>query len=215
MNYQRFIDCFSKVNVLSLPGKQAHLEVAPLHRYQSLKDEHYQHLMRSAKEAAVLLYCYPREDKMQLTLIQRTLDGGVHSGQIAFPGGKMEGKDSSLWSTALRECEEELGTRPKAAMPLLSLTPIYIPPSDFMVSPFLAVDIKAPKIKIDPREVALHIELPIEKLIALKIKQKPIPEGSLKNTIVPCYTYESHFIWGATAMILTEFKFVLQNSISN
>lgn len=57
--------------------------------------------------------------------------------------------------------------------------------------------------------------MPIEKLISLKIKQKPIPSGALKGTVVPSYTFENHFIWGATAMILTEFKFILQNPISN
>ncbi|NDE29990.1 MAG: coenzyme A pyrophosphatase, partial [Flavobacteriia bacterium] len=72
-----------------------------------------------------------------------------------------------------------------------------------------------PKISPEPKEVALHIEMPIEKLISLKIKQKPIPSGALMGTVVPSYFFENHFIWGATAMILTEFKFILQNPISN
>lgn len=215
MDYQTFIDCLSKVADLNLPGKSAHLEAAPLHRLQSLHQENYRDQIQTAKQAAVLLNCYPKKQAMQLSLIQRTLDGGVHSGQIAFPGGKKEKKDGSLWATALREYQEELGSKPYSSSPLLQLSSIYIPPSDFLVTPFIAVEPDTPTISPEPKEVALHIEMPIETLISLKIKQKPIPSGALKGTVVPSYTFENHFIWGATAMILTEFKFILQNPISN
>ena len=215
MNYQTFLDCISKVADLNLSGKSVHIEAAPLHRIQSLHREKYHDQIQTAKQAAVLLNCYPKNESMQLSLIQRTIDGGVHSGQIALPGGKKEEKDKSLWYTALREYKEELGSIPFSNSPLLQLSSIYIPPSDFLVTPFLSVNPIAPKIIPDPKEVALHIELPIEKLISLKIKQKPIPSGALKGRVVPSYTFENHFIWGATAMILTEFKYILQNSISN
>jgi 8-oxo-dGTP pyrophosphatase MutT (NUDIX family) len=69
-----------------------------------------------------------------LVLIVRNSYEGVHSGQIAFPGGKWETEDFSV--TALRETHEEVGIHP-IRWKLLSFTPTYIPPSNFMVHPFL------------------------------------------------------------------------------
>ena len=208
MDYQTFMKCVSNVKDFSLPGKHAHILTAPIERraqFEQLPTE-----FPEAKRAAVLLYCYPKEGRMHLSLIKRAHYDGPNSGQISLPGGKPEDSDQSLWHTALRECSEELGVMPQESKPLLNLSPIYIPPSNFLVSPFVVVDAITPRFTPDPREVAQHIEIPLRELILTKVKQRNLNQGVSKGTTVPCYIYEEHTIWGATAMILSEFKFFLE-----
>lgn len=159
----------------------------------------------NATKAAVLLYFYENEGQLNLTLIKRTTYDGPHSGQISFPGGKPESVDSSLWETAKREFEEELGVTISLNESFLTLSPVYIPPSNFLVTPFVFVAKMRPFFQIDSREVALQLDISLNELIHLKIKQRPLLEDIHKGVIVPCYTYKEHMIWGATAMILSEF----------
>lgn len=168
--------------------------------------EYYQ----NARKASVLLCFYEHKDELYLTLIKRTTYDGPHSGQISFPGGKPVSLDSSLWDTAKREFKEELGVDLSSASPLLTLSRVYIPPSNFLVTPFVAVVKKKPFFHLDSREVALKIDISLYELIHLKIKQCPILEGNHKGVVVPCYVYEGHMIWGATAMVLSEFILFLK-----
>jgi 8-oxo-dGTP pyrophosphatase MutT (NUDIX family) len=209
MDYKTFMDCVSNVKDFSLPGKQAHLRTMPKERKKQLENLSKEH--PNAKYAAVLIYCYPKNGIMHMSLIKRTTYKGPHSGQISLPGGKPEAVDKSLWHTALRECKEELGVSLLGSKPLLNLSPIYIPPSNFLVSPFVVVYPSSPVFAPDPREVAQHIEIPLSELIQLKVKQSLLYEGVFKGTTVPSYIYEEHTIWGATAMILSEFKFFLEH----
>ena len=171
--------------------------------------EYYQ----NARKASVLLCFYEHKDELYLTLIKRTTYDGPHSGQISFPGGKPVSLDSSLWDTAKREFKEELGVDLSSASPLLTLSRVYIPPSNFLVTPFVAVVKKKPFFHLDSREVALKIDISLYELIHLKIKQCPILEGNHKGVVVPCYVYEGHMIWGATAMVLSEFILFLKERI--
>ena len=168
--------------------------------------EYYQ----NARKASVLLCFYEHKDELYLTLIKRTTYDGPHSGQISFPGGKPVSLDSSLWDTAKREFKEELGVDLASASPLLTLSRVYIPPSNFLVTPFVTVVKKKPFFHLDSREVALKIDISLYELIHLKIKQCPILEGNHKGVVVPCYVYEGHMIWGATAMVLSEFILFLK-----
>ena len=168
--------------------------------------EYYQ----NARKASVLLCFYEHKDELYLTLIKRTTYDGPHSGQISFPGGKPVSLDSSLWDTAKREFKEELGVDLSSASPLLTLSRVYIPPSNFLVTPFVTVVKKKPFFHLDSREVALKIDISLYELIHLKIKQGPILEGNHKGVVVPCYVYEGHMIWGATAMVLSEFILFLK-----
>lgn len=213
MKYQSFVDSFSKVKEFPLPGKKAQLLAAPLNRIREMPPESV--YLKVAKQAAVLLYCYPKGGQMHLSLIKRTEYEGVHSGQISFPGGKKEKSDRSLQHTAVRECNEELGTHINEKKQLISLTPLYIPPSNFLVTPFLAYESFYPKFSPDLREVAIHIEIPLFKILELEIEQHRLETSLGKEIQVPCFTYQNHFIWGATAMILSEFKVFLALLRSN
>jgi 8-oxo-dGTP pyrophosphatase MutT (NUDIX family) len=213
MDYKTFIDSFSKVKDFSLPGLSAQLRAAPPHRLKEIPLTSAD--FKNAKKAAVLLYCYPKANQMQLSLIKRTDYGGVHSGQISLPGGKPEQFDATLQDTALRECKEELGIPLQTVQDLVPLTPLYIPPSNFLVSPYITYESRCPDFFPDSREVAAHIELPLFKLMELELEQREIPDGPFHGSPVPCYLYEGHMVWGATAMILTEFKVVLTALNSN
>ena len=220
MDYQTFINCIPKVNDFSLPGKRGHAIMAPysiLRLYLS-NEEVFQHENdlenhQNTRKASVLLYFYEHKDELYLTLIKRTTYDGPHSGQISFPGGKPMPLDSDLWETATREFKEELGVDLSSVSPLLTLSQVYIPPSNFLVTPFVAVVRKKPFFQLDSREVALQINVSLDELIRLKIKQCPILDGSHKGVIVPCYVCKGHMIWGATAMILSEFTLFLKERI--
>ena len=217
MDYQTFVNCISKVNNFPLPGKRGHVIMAPysIRRLYLSNEKVFQHendleYYQNARKASVLLYFYEYKNELYLTLIKRTTYDGPHSGQIGLPGGKPLSLDFSLWDTAKREFKEELGVDLLSASPLLSLSPVYIPPSNFFVTPFVAVVKKKPFFYLNSREVALKINISLDELINLKIKQCPILEGNHKGVVVPCYIYKGHMIWGATAMILSEFTLFLK-----
>jgi 8-oxo-dGTP pyrophosphatase MutT (NUDIX family) len=211
MDYQMFSDCFSNVKDFTGSEKSLYNHTASVH----LKNVFAQSPKAppDAKPAAVLLFCYPKLGTMHLSLIKRAEYDGVHSGQISLPGGKKESTDTSLLHTALRECNEELGTTVAQASPHICLPPIYIPPSNFLVSPYVVSVPYTPVFSPDPREVAQHLQLPLRQLIDFDMEQRSLPYGSNTGMTVPCFVFEGHLIWGATAMILFEFKTFLASRI--
>ena len=122
--------------------------------------------------------------------------------------------NEKLVDTALRECSEELGIQ-IVNKNLFPLTPLYIPPSNFLVSPFVTFENFNPKFNLDKREVAAHIQIPLFKLMELNIEKRHLEQGIQIGTEVPCFYYEKNLIWGATAMILAEFKSFLTSLSSN
>lgn len=126
-----------------------------------------------------------------------------------MPGGKKDKKDKNLWETAKRELNEELGVSISSIKKLKKLKNLYIPPSNFLVTPFLAYTKKIPDFKINKREVAELIILKIKDLILFKKVYQSVTNSYLNNVKVPGYKLNKNFIWGATAMILKEFKHIL------
>ena len=203
------MDCVSNVKDFSLPGKQAHLRTMPKERKKQLENLSKEH--PNAKYAAVLIYCYPKNGIMHMSLIKRTTYKGPHSGQISLPGGKPEAVDKSLWHTALRECKEELGVSLLGSKPLLNLSPIYIPPSNFLVSPFIVVDPSSPVFAPDPREVAQHIEIPLSELIQLKVKQSLLYEALPRNR-GPQARLPSQSTWICRSVLSTQVNTIIQQT---
>ena len=209
MNYKKFSDCISNVKYFNLTRKSEYSHLANKQRKKHLNKDPASYVY--AKKAGVMLFCYPKNNNMHLSLIKRSEYNGVHSGQISLPGGKNEKEDLSIWDTAIRECNEELGVSLTQKNPLMSLTPTYVPPSNFLVSPFVVAEKYYPNFNPNKREVAIHIELPLDELIRFKIKEHVLKGGSSQNKTVPCFIFEDHVIWGATAMILFEFKVLLES----
>jgi 8-oxo-dGTP pyrophosphatase MutT (NUDIX family) len=209
MDYHKFSDSFSNLKDLKLPGKSLFSQLSSKHKIKYLDNNLVSTV--NVRKAGVMLFCYPKNNNMHLSLIKRSKYDGVHSGQICLPGGKQEKEDISIWNTARRECREELGVFLTQNKPMIALTPTYIPPSNFLVSPFVTFEKTYPSFNPNRREVAMHIELPLKELIKFKIKQLNLNEASCPNKKVLGFIFDNHIIWGATAKILLEFKFLLES----
>lgn len=165
-----------------------------------------------ARPSAVLALTFPKDDILHLLFMRRTEDGRAHSGQISFPGGRQEPFDADLRATALREAGEEVGILSADVTILGALTPLYIPVSNFMVYPFVGYSAQPPAYNPSLAEVAEILELPADDLFlpATKIttRVRPASVPGLELT-VPAYSLpDGTFIWGATAMILSELEAV-------
>ncbi len=153
----------------------------------------------------LLLYCV--DGKLHLVLTRRPDYDGVHSGQISFPGGRHEPPET-LEMTALRETHEEIGILPADVELLGSLTPLFVVPSNFEVHPFVGRYTREgrPVFVPDTREVAAILETPLHLLLdpMTRVEEEMELRGGLRLR-VPCFRVGEQRVWGATAMILSEF----------
>ncbi|MGM0613375.1 MAG: NUDIX hydrolase [Bacteroidota bacterium] len=188
-----------------LPGLLSHKEMAPLNR--EMEFDH----SSSARESAVLIALYPHNSLWHLCFIRRPEYDGIHSGQISLPGGGRELYDSNITATAIREANEEVNINPGKIEILGSLSPIYIPPSNYIVTPVVGILEEQPDFIPQPDEVAEIIEIPLQDFNKPGIVQnKTFYGGTFREIKAPCFKVNSTIIWGATAMILNEFFNVLK-----
>ena len=202
---------FQEIN-FNLPGEASHELMAP---YKRTKASSIINSKKEPKLSAVLMLIYPKNDIPHFTLIQRTAYKGTHGGQISFPGGKQEAEES-LKETALRETFEEIGVAPDKIQVLGEITQIYIPPSNFLVSPFVGFVDFEPVFTPEVKEVEEIIEVKISDLTDdSNIKQKKIKVGKYTETPVlidvPYFDLNHNTVWGATATILSEVRQMLIN----
>lgn len=166
------------------------------------------------RQGAVLLLLYPRQETTHLVLTRRRDDLNSHAGQISFPGGRRE-RVETLEQAALRETREEVGVHPARISILGQLTPLYIPPSDFEVHPFVGWHEDRPVFVPQPAEVAEILEVPLERLLARETRRQERWKRGGISLDVPFYHIGTHKVWGATAMMLSEFvervRFLQQN----
>lgn len=183
---------------LPLPGREAQFIMAPSFRKSITKTT-------ITAKAGVLLLLYPNNNEWTIVFMKRQEYIGIHSGQISFPGGKFHPSDTNMECTALRETEEEIGV-PAAKITILGpLTKLYIPISEFEVSPLVGFSSSKPVFKIDPYEVQYLIEAKVVDLLNPSIRmEKPYSDNNVTG-IIPYFDIDGHEVWGATAMILNEF----------
>ena len=154
---------------------------------------------------SVLALLYPLNDALTLVLTRRTEVVAVHKGQISFPGGMQE-PGETLERTAVRETCEELAVCLGEETILGALTELYIPPSDFEVHPFVAFVPERPSFRPDPVEVAEVLELALPTLLDDSIKAREIWTLYGQEAEIPFYRVGGHPVWGATAIMLSEFE---------
>ena len=209
MNHSDFIIAIHKLVDLDLPALESHKKMAPLERIKLLEAASLD--QPNARNAAVLMLFYPKNNSTHLALIKRNSYSGVHSSQIAFPGGKVEIEDENLQQTALRETYEEIGIAPDKIQVLRNLTSVYIPPSNFLVHPFLGFSTTEISFSLQEEEVAGIIETPLHMLLNdTSLTLKSIDTSYAKMIDIPAFQIYEHTVWGATAMMLSELKDMLK-----
>ena len=209
MHFDEFLKYTPKVLNVELPATNAHVKMAPSNRIELLKSINLKEV--NPRKAAVMMLFYPKNSQTHLALILRTSYNGVHSSQIAFPGGKVEPEDLDLSQTAIRETHEEIGVHPMNINLVRAFTEVYIPPSNFMVYPFLGYSTSELNFELQEDEVAGIVELPLSEFMNDKNVVTTTMKTSYAGTIeVPGFQVEQHFIWGATAMMMSELKETLK-----
>lgn len=147
----------------------------------------------------------------KLLLILRKTYAGVHSNQIGFPGGKVEPDDQDMEDTALRETHEEVGVLPGSVEVIKTLSEVYIPPSNFVVQPFMGVYAKPRPFVIQESEVEAAVEVFLKDFLDnSNLIEENLTTSYAKNFSVPAYRLNGYTVWGATAMIMSEIKELLE-----
>ncbi len=190
-----------------LPGRAAQYKMASMRRLEELGFNPVP--PPDAKVACVLnLLHLDAGGHWRTVLIQRTDNPrDRHSGQVSFPGGRYEESDGDLVNVALREAHEEVGVSPLEVQVLGRLTELYIPVSNYIVHPFVGVLLGKPDFTMQPGEVEEILTPPLaafsnpdnRKMTDLNVAQGVTLKG------VPYFDVDGHIVWGATAMIMSEF----------
>jgi 8-oxo-dGTP pyrophosphatase MutT (NUDIX family) len=181
-------------------GLKSQLKAAPPFRESSFTKEN----LANCRNASVLLLLFPSKDdvnEIDGVLIERSEYDGVHSKQIGFPGGERDSNDVGDIETAIRECKEELGVKVELENVLGQLTPLYIPPSNFLVKPYVAWLSARPLFSIDSKEVNSLILFQVSDLA----EESNWRDYTVNGVLVPGIKFGKHLVWGATAMMLREF----------
>jgi 8-oxo-dGTP pyrophosphatase MutT (NUDIX family) len=212
MDFDTFLEYIPQIIKVKLPAQEAHAKMEPSERMNFIKMALSQN--KTPKVAGVLMLLYPKNGITHLALIVRNTYEGVHSAQIAFPGGKFETEDLIFEKTALRETHEEIGILPEKIQIIKTFTPTYIPPSNFMVHPFLGIADTTLEFVPDPNEVAAVIELPLSDLLSDNtVTETKLSTSYMEEILVPAFQIQEHIVWGATAMMLSELKEVLKTAL--
>ncbi|MBR9914368.1 MAG: CoA pyrophosphatase [Algicola sp.] len=213
MNFETFIKSVSKIKNLHLPGEDSQFKMSPPFR-KALVTENREK-MKDAKKAGVMALFYPSANtETHLILILRKTYKGVHSAQVGFPGGKFEDTDPDLKYTALRETHEEVGVPVETIEVLKPLTPLYIPPSNFTVAPFVGITHQTPKFIKQEAEVEDLIEVKLTDFIDdTNTSTVKVMTSYNLELEVPAFHLNGHVVWGATAMMLSELKDLLKMTL--
>ena len=191
-----------------LPGENAQMLMGSGIRMKELR---FMPADENTKKSAVMILLYPKNNSIYSVLILRPKYNGTHSGQVSLPGGKFETCDNDFSETALRETQEEVGIDASKINIIGALTELFIPPSNFLVFPFVGYLNEEPLFFANKKEVTKIIEYPISMLINEDIVKTKTFE--IKNNIsfaAPYFDINGNVVWGATAMILSEFKEILK-----
>jgi 8-oxo-dGTP pyrophosphatase MutT (NUDIX family) len=208
MDFNHFKKNLSKLSEISLGGLEAQFVLAPKFR-QKYTEEFLEAI--NVKKAAVLALFYPNsQGETCFLLTLRANYNGTHASQISFPGGKFDITDDSLENTALREAQEEVGICPDDVYIFKQMTDVFIPPSNFMVTPFLGLLDYTPTL-LKNEEVEENIGVLLKDLLCESAFTTTIVTTSYAENIpVPCFNLSNFMVWGATAMMLNEIKVLLK-----
>lgn len=200
-DFESFIELLRKRLKEPLPGREAQIKMAP----KPIDERRFkENPIRPPRLGGVMVLLYPDEQGIHIPLMKRPEYDGAHSGQVSFPGGKLENVDTNLIDTALRETHEEIGVPKEQIEVIGNLSELFIIASNFKVLPTVGVIREKPNFIPDPIEVADVLPMAINALNDYSIR-------SVKEMRFPPYTIFSPYfdvrgevVWGATAMMLSE-----------
>ena len=202
-------DLLQKIKNAELQGENAHKIYSPPYRplftYEQI-------LTKNPRFAAVNILLYLKNDRWFFPLMVRTTnENDKRSGQISLPGGSRDQSDKNFEETAIRETSEEMGIQKHYVRIIREMSPIYIPPSNFYVRPFISYTKKDPKFILQESEALELIEFPVESILNLSTQPEFMAFPSSRGVEVPFINFNGYLIWGATSMILSEFSQLLKN----
>lgn len=194
-----------------LPGIKTHIEAAPY------RDVVIDDLTKNkAQQSGVLILFYEKNSTLHTVLIKRAINNSKHSGQIAFPGGKKEVYDTDLIETALREANEEIGIIKEHVEIVGTLTDVYIPVSNFLVAPVIGFIDYSPIFTLQLSEVFDVVEVEVQTLIHPNtFQQQKVKLYDGLQLKVPCFVVNKQIVWGATALMINELRYLLKDFYSN
>lgn len=188
----------------TLPGAKSHRKKLPPNRPLTAAVQN----RGTIKHSSVLLLLFEENNELFACLIKRPIHMKYHAGQIALPGGRIEKGETAL-ETALRETYEEIGIPSGQITILGSLSELYVPVSKFLIHPFVGWLKQKPKFVINHNEVEKTVVFPLMRFSnTFEEEELETVTGKLK---VPCIHFNGEIIWGATAMILSEFYDILNS----
>ena len=199
--FRRAVDAIAQDLQGTLPGREAQARLAPRPR---AGNDFRGEPGPDVRQGGVLVLLYPYAGQVAVPLILRPTYSGVHSGQVAFPGGGREPEDADLTATALREAYEEIGIDPAQVTVLGTLTPLFVFASNYLVLPTVAWTQHRPDFHVDPYEVALLLETPLAHLLDPAAQRRETWELRGRQIDVPFFSVAGQTVWGATAMMLSE-----------
>lgn len=200
-----FLRYLRRLSQTALPGIEAHCQMMPRPVSSSLQMPSRWHIPSSAQRGSIAILLHGKEEEPETLLTLRSAHLAHHPNQWSYPGGRNE-QGESLLETALRETQEELFLSPASLVFLNTLTPLYIPVSNFVVFPHVFwVNVSLGKIQYNKEEVADILSLPLTYF--LDISPRKVEEQELRGVhyLIPHWRLpKPPILWGATAMILNE-----------
>ncbi len=194
-----------------LPGPEAQVRMAPPGRPTHIQPG------QETRDAAVLVTLFPKGNQWHIVFIERARSNSKdrHRGQISLPGGKWDASDRSFAETALRETQEEVGIPSGNVRLIGQLSELFIPVSNFYVYPFVGFLEETPNFIRQEEEVENILEVPVDLLIRQQTGKKT--KMRLANGVllpdVPYFDLDGRILWGATAMIMSEFLELLPGDL--
>lgn len=158
------------------------------------------------RSSSVLVLLYGDAADLHMLLTKRSELLRNHGGQISFPGGRQDPTDATLIATALRETCEELGICDAPIEIIGQLAPLYVPPSNFDITPFVGYLPALPPLQPNPVEVAATLHVPLAWLLDESRQRRAIRKFGEREIDMPYYLFGDEEVWGATAVILSELE---------
>ena len=206
MDFQRFIAQLKITINNDLPGEESHQKMRVI--YDQSIELPFSKI--NSIPAAVLILLYLADNEIYFFLTKRTNELKHHKGQISLPGGTQEGNEK-LIDTALRETQEEISINKTSISIIGTITPLFVPVTGFMIYPFIGYSLYKLNPKPDPVEVATIFSVNISDL--LNKENRTTEQRNIRgyDVQVPYFKLNDYQVWGATSMILSEFRDLIKS----